>query len=146
MAENNDKQTNKSLFLYTALIFLVALVMIIISFFGQTHLESTEETKQKAQSITERASVLSEENLHLTEQVSNMQETIEQAEIDIKLKDEQIQTLTSQSYSYKKLLSAYVLYQQEKYDEAKIMVSDIDPSVLEEDGTNIYQAIISANN
>ncbi len=75
-----------------------------------------------------------------------MQETIEQAEIDIKLKDEQIQTLTSQSYSYKKLLSAYVLYQQEKYDEAKIMVSDIDPSVLEEDGTNIYQAIISANN
>lgn len=72
MANKND---NKSLFIYTALIFSVAVILIILSFFGQTNLqkkqpkveENTEQT-QTASGITERAAVLSEENKNLIEE------------------------------------------------------------------------------
>ena len=42
MANKND---NKSLFLYTALIFFVAVVLIILSFFGQTNLQKKQLEK-----------------------------------------------------------------------------------------------------
>ena len=69
MANKND---NKSLFLYTALIFFVAVILIILSFFGQTNLqkkqpkveENTEQT-QAVSGITEKAAILSEENKNL---------------------------------------------------------------------------------
>ena len=72
MANKND---NKSLFLYTALIFFVAVVLIILSFFGQTNLqkkqpkveENTEQT-QAVSGITEKAAILSEENKNLLEE------------------------------------------------------------------------------
>lgn len=72
MANKND---NKSLFIYTALIFFVAVVLIILSFFGQTNLqksqpkveENTEQT-QSVSGITERAAILSEENKNLLEE------------------------------------------------------------------------------
>lgn len=72
MANKND---NKSLFLYTALIFFVAIVLIILSFFGQTNLqkkqpkveENTEQT-QAVSGITEKAAILSEENKNLLEE------------------------------------------------------------------------------
>ena len=70
-----EHKNNKSLFLYTALIFLVALLMIIVSFFGQSHLESIRETEQKAKNLTEKTSMLSDQNLYLTEQVSNLTKT-----------------------------------------------------------------------
>ena len=72
MANKND---NKSLFLYTALIFFVAVILIVLSFFGQTNLEknqpkveeNTEQT-QAVSGITEKAAVLSEENKNLLEE------------------------------------------------------------------------------
>ncbi len=71
----NNKNDNKSLFIYTALIFFVAVVLIILSFFGQTNLkksqpkveENTEQT-QAVSGITEKAAVLSEENKTLLEE------------------------------------------------------------------------------
>ena len=35
----SNKNDNKSLFIYTALIFVVAVLLIILSFFGQTNLQ-----------------------------------------------------------------------------------------------------------
>ncbi len=72
-----DKNNNKSLFIYTSLIFIVAVLLIILSFFGQTNLrknqpsvETSEETT--ASGITERAAVLSEENKNLIEENSKL--------------------------------------------------------------------------
>lgn len=69
MANKND---NKSMFLYTALIFFVAVILIILSFFGQTNLQKsqpqmpeTSETSKPSSGIAEKASVLSEENTTL---------------------------------------------------------------------------------
>ena len=70
MANKND---NKSLFLYTSLIFIVAILLIILSFSGQinlqknrTQIESNSENQNSG--ITERAAVLSEENKNLIEE------------------------------------------------------------------------------
>lgn len=72
MANKND---NKSLYIYTALIFFVAVILIILSFFGQTNIqknqpkiEENSEQTQQANGITERTAVLSEENKTLIEE------------------------------------------------------------------------------
>ena len=67
------KKNNKSLFLYTALIFIVAILLILLSFFGQKNLQSKqpkvdEGAIREQEGIAERASLLSDENKSLIEQ------------------------------------------------------------------------------
>ena len=63
------KPKNNSLFLYTALIFIVAIIMIIISFFGQSNIQKNQPVKsEELNSITEKASQLSEDNRLLMEE------------------------------------------------------------------------------
>lgn len=78
-----NKNNNKSLFLYTSLIFIVAILLIIIAFFGQTNVQKNqpvieiEETAQPSNNgIAERASVLSEENRILLEEKTNLEEEL----------------------------------------------------------------------
>ncbi len=77
-----EKNNNKSLFLYTSLIFIVAILLIILAFFGQTNIEknqpeieTTEETIPPSSNsgIAERASVLSEENRLLLEEKTKLE-------------------------------------------------------------------------
>ena len=72
MANKND---NKSMFLYTALIFIVAVLLIIFSFLGQTNMQKNQpqvsESPDKEMSISEKASILSEENTVLLENNKN---------------------------------------------------------------------------
>ena len=67
MTKKNNEQT--SLFLYTALIFLVATVMIVVSFFAQTHLEQSMVSQHEAEkvSLSNKAAQVSEENMQLVE-------------------------------------------------------------------------------
>ena len=73
MANKND---NKSMFLYTALIFIVAVLLIIFSFLGQTNMQKNQpqvsESPDKEMSISEKASILSEENTVLLENNRNL--------------------------------------------------------------------------
>lgn len=77
MANKND---NKSMFLYTALIFIVAVLLIIFSFLGQTNMQKNQpqvsESPDKEMSISEKASILSEENTVLLENNSNLKKKI----------------------------------------------------------------------
>ena len=67
MTKKNNEQT--SLSLYTALIFLVATVMIVVSFFAQTHLEQSMVSEHEAEkvSLSNKAAQVSEENMQLVE-------------------------------------------------------------------------------
>ena len=67
MTKKNNDQT--SLSLYTALIFLVATVMIVVSFFAQTHLEQSMVSEHEADkvSLSNKAAQVSEENMQLVE-------------------------------------------------------------------------------
>lgn len=80
-----NKNNNKSLFLYTGLIFVVAVLLILLSFFGQMNLqknqpktEETEEVTQANTGITERAAVLSEENKNLLEENTQLKQENEE--------------------------------------------------------------------
>ena len=65
---NTNKDTN--IFKYGALIFIMAIVMILIAFFGQSNLKKTqpEDIDSTNGSISERAAALSEENRLLLEE------------------------------------------------------------------------------
>ena len=90
MANKND---NKSMFLYTALIFIVAVLLIIFSFLGQTNMQKNQpqvsESPDKEMSISEKASILSEENTVLLENNNNLKkENQELSEENIQLKSD----------------------------------------------------------
>ena len=101
MANKND---NKSMFLYTALIFIVAVLLIIFSFLGQTNMQKNQpqvsESPDKEMSISEKASILSEENTVLLE--NNNQELSEE---NIQLKSDN-ESLTQKQSQNDLLLSA----------------------------------------
>ena len=101
MANKND---NKSMFLYTALIFIVAVLLIIFSFLGQTNMQKNQpqvsESPDKEMSISEKASILSEENN------SNLKkENQELSEENIQLKSDN-ESLTQKQSQNDLLLSA----------------------------------------
>ena len=66
-----NKGENKSFYLYTALIFMVAILMIVISFFSQINLDKQHNEvtgdESAGSSIAEKTSQLSDENMILLE-------------------------------------------------------------------------------
>lgn len=137
-----EKKGNKSLFLYTALIFLVALIMIVLSFFGQSNLKSTEETKQEAKTITEKASALNDENLILMEQISGLQEELEKKDAEILEKQATIDADIQTKTVYDTIISAYLLKEAGKKEEAKTALENIDATTLSGDILIMYNKIM----
>lgn len=70
------KNDNKSLIMYTSLIFIVAIVMIVVSFFAQKHLEELRVSEIDAQnvSLSNKAAMVSEENMQLVELNKSLRE------------------------------------------------------------------------
>lgn len=70
----------RPLMIYTSLIFIVAIIMVVIAYFGQQHLKSVQiRQTETTQGISERASQLSDENRLLMEK--NKQLTNENREL-----------------------------------------------------------------
>ena len=94
MANKND---NKSMFLYTALIFIVAVLLIIFSFLGQTNMQKNQPQVSESPD-KEKASILSEENTVLLENNSNLKkENQELSEENIQLKSDNESLVQKQS-------------------------------------------------
>ena len=64
--KNSD---NISLLMYTSLIFIVAIIMIIVSFFAQTHLDQSKQGQMDTEKVdlSNKAAQVSEENMQLVE-------------------------------------------------------------------------------
>ena len=127
MENKNENKNIKSLFLYTALIFLVALLMIILSFFGQNHADKLKETEQRAQTITERASALSDENLRLTSKITELEGEKEALLKDLSEKTVILENLTIQKSNEDKVMEAYVAYNQRRYSKAGEIIKEVNP-------------------
>ena len=139
MTENKN---NKSLFLYTSLIFLVALLMIVVSFFGQSHLESIRETEQKAKNLTEKTSMLSDQNLYLTEQVTTLSKEIEEKDALIASSQTAVEEATLREENLNNTLAAYVKMKEKKKTKAKEYISLVNPDLLSHDGKWLYDEVI----
>lgn len=137
-----EHKTNKSLFLYTSLIFLVALLMIVVSFFGQSHLESIRETEQKAKNLTEKTSMLSDQNLYLTEQVTTLSKEIEEKDALIASSQTAVEEATLREENLNNTLAAYVKMKEKEKSKAKEYISLVNPDLLSHDGKWLYDEVI----
>lgn len=113
---------NNSMFLYTALIFLVALVLIILAFFGKINRP---------------------ENATAPELPEDMQTT---STYDINNMKEDINILNSQLSIYESLVKANSYIADMNYEEADALISNIDENSLTEEQKVLYDQIINIIN
>ena len=147
MAEK--KNDNKSLFLYTALIFLVALMLIIIAFFGQSHIkrsqpeidEAAVETANPDSGLTERASVLSEENRLLLEENNEIKNQLSLQTEEINRLNLEVQNLNKHKEANDILMSANGYLSVENYNEALAALGRLDAESLTSDQKILYDSI-----
>lgn len=130
---------DNSLFLYTALIFIVAIVLIILAFFGQTRVNNVEptvspeavetESPETLQGIAKSASQLSAENLELLNENRDLNKQLNEAETKIEV--------------FEKLLDAYEHYSNSDYEGAKFLLNELDYNSLTSQGKILYDFINS---
>lgn len=135
---------NKSLFLYTALIFFVAVILIILAFFGQTHIEKSQlplelSSPQTTMSgITEKASVVSEENVRLMQEVSELKDEIAARDETIDGLNSQIDALNTVQDNNMLLFHAYASKASGNEDDLREVLSTINYEQLTPEQRNIY--------
>ena len=134
MAQNN----NKSLFLYTALIFIVAILLILIAFFGDANLEKSMNSAlqtaeptvtQKADAtIPERAAIISQENQKLMEENQKLKTESESAKKQLEI--------------YASLTKALTEKEAGNVDGAKEIIAGLDAESLDELQKSLYNKVI----
>ena len=124
-----EKKDNKSLFLYTALIFIAAIVIVVISFFSQINLEKKHNEyigDQAANSITEKTAQLSEENMVLLETTKNLNQQNSQLTEE---KNELVgknTALEESNRSSEQLYKIFNLINKKDLDTAKQQLEEVD--------------------
>lgn len=102
--KNSD---NRSLLIYTSLIFFVAIIMIIVSFFAQTHLDQSKvsEVDLEKVDLSNKAAQVSEENMQLVE----LNKTLKDTNTALSTENEQ---LKEEAEAMQKELDAYAALSQ----------------------------------
>lgn len=139
--KNND---NKSLFWYTSLIFLVAILMIVVSFFAQTHLEQSKVSEQEAErvSLSNKAAQVSEENMQLVELNKTLRETNEQLLEETSGITAERDALVSEVNTYETLVAAYSeLYEGDKKG-ANELLGGINADTLTPEQAEFYNILV----
>ena len=117
--KENKQNQNNSMFLYTALIFLVALVLIILAFFGKINRPNNAVTPMPTENVQSAAE---DETDKMKENINN---------------------LNSQLSTYESLIKANSYAASMNYEEAKALIDNIDGSSLTEEQKVLYDQIIN---
>lgn len=139
------KFENKSLFLYTALIFFAAILIIIVAFFGQSNLErsqpvvdNNETTHVVEDGITQKAAVLSEQNALLitqNETLTKLNDELYDDVNDLETENEELKI----NYSNGNILcSVYQYIYDKNYDDAQVVLNSINVDSLTDAQKIIY--------
>ena len=140
-----SKISNRSLFFYTGLIFVVAIIMVIIAFFGQTNLQKNQPIHTDAvstYSITEKAAQLSEDNRLLMEQ--NQKLTDEKAALEEKNSEltADVKSQAAEIDNHNLLLDVYnALYKGNK-TKAKEILATISVDQLTDAQKTFYNILV----
>ena len=137
MEDKKEKNTTShSFYAYTALIFIVAIIMIVLAFFGQSNLDKSLEnpTHSEGMTITEKSAALSDENLALRDKVSDLSEQLETKESELIIA-QAINEVNS------KLLAAQINADAGDIDSVKLILSTIDKASLMGDSLTIYETL-----
>ena len=147
-----SEKNNKSMFLYTALIFLVAILLIIISFFGQTNVKNNQPSSSEIQQetkntegigdgITQRASVLSKYNVELVNENKELNDLLTASEERANSFQEENEVLKIYISNYELLINVYQYIQQDNADDANEILSIINYDRLTEEQKIIYDKL-----
>ena len=131
--KNEKKKENRSIYIYTALIFAVALVLIILTAFSQPRVNKlgkrAEEFKPEA---TE--SVSTDEIAKYANMAASLDTENKELNSEISEKNKQIRT-------YEFLLTANAQVSDGQFVEAEEMLTQIDATTLTENQTILYNEI-----
>lgn len=135
------KTENRSLFIYTALIFFAAIIIIIVAFFGQANLERTKPeipdvTPEPQQSgIAQKAAEISAENAWLrteTERLTKENESL----------SSRVEELEINNSNGNKFCNIYQFIREKNIDDAIITFNSINPDSLTEEQKVVYNNIL----
>lgn len=140
-----EKSENKSLYLYTALIFIVAILMIVISFFSQINLDKQHNEvtgdDSTGNSITERAAQLSDENMILLETNKSLNEQ----NSDLTSKNwelsEQLSDLEKKLENANILCEALNEYENGNTEKANEYFAELDPVLFTQEQQKVYNSL-----
>lgn len=149
------KNENKSLFLYTSLIFVVSILMILIAFAGQNHIKIVRQESDSGTSLSERVNSLNEqnakltnENAALTQKIAELENTnttnaelIESYLNDINKLNNEKESLTNNNNNLNNLLKIKSFLDAQNYEEAKKIYDLIDVSRLNQEQKLYYDEI-----
>ena len=138
------KKDNKSLIMYTSLIFVAAIIMIVVSFFAQQHLEQLKVSETEAENVTlsHKAAQVSEENMQLVELNKALKD-------DNKvLTDEKLaltterDALLKETGSYKALIEVYEELVDGKKSSARKLLTEIYTEDLSQEQKEMYDFLV----
>ncbi len=142
MAEKNND--NRSLILYTSLIFLVAIVVIAVATLGGAHLDQARISEQEAErvSLSNKAAQVSEENMQLVEFNKNLRHN-NQVLLDEKNaltteRDGLLKTVAG----YEALISVYDKLAADDKEGAKTLLQGIFTEDLSDKQKEIYDSLV----
>lgn len=138
-------KVNKSLFLYTALIFFAAILIIIVAFFGQANLErsqpvvdNNETTHIVEDGITQKAAVLSEQNTLLITQNDTLTKLNNELYDDVNDLEAENEELKINYSNGNVLCSVYQYIYDKNYDDAQVALNSINVDSLTDAQKIIY--------
>ena len=130
MDNNNSKKENRSMYLYTALIFVVALLLILLAFFSQTNISNLGKRAEEFSTPAPVAQTASPQPDELAI-VSNMA-----AELDAQNKALEIQLAV-----YDNLLAANAYISAGSITDAETIFLTIDETTLTDNQRILYEEI-----
>lgn len=143
--QNEKKNTgNKSLFLYTALIFATAILIIVIAFFGQHNLNKlqgelpTETAVPATDGIAQRAAQISEQNAMLVTQneaLNSLNKELSSNKEALEAKNTELQINYTNGNIF---CSIYQYIYDNNLDDAREVFSTINPDSLTDAQKIIY--------
>ena len=141
MTKSND---NRSLFLYTSLIFIVAIIMVIVSFFAQTHLDQTAvgEVDSEKVDLSNKAARVSEENMQLVELNKSLKDSnLALSEENAKLK-ESVEAMQKEIEAYKALTLVSEKLLGGNKNAARTLLENIFTQDLTPEQKEIYDTLV----
>lgn len=140
MKKSNNE--NRSFFLYTALIFIMAILMVMLAFLGQNNLHKNQQSTTTGNTIQQNTAKVVEDNANLHEEIGSLNKTITEMDSQIAQKDTTI-------YNNDLLISAYLLAEDGKIEESTTKLNQVNKDILTDDFLIIYEKTtqrIGANN
>lgn len=148
MTQNTND--NKSLFLYTALIFIVAIILIILAFFGQTNynknqvsniIEATTTPQTQTAGIPEKAAALNQENAALVKEIQALNEEINEKDKTITDLNAQLESINASLSNSDLLFQAYNAKLNQNEDDVKLILANINYEQLTQEQKTVYDSL-----